>query len=188
LNQWVDSSLVACCRSCGEEFTFFNRKHHCRVCGFVFCGDCTRGKVIIDGAPARACDDCSRASQAQLQPAQPIVKPLPSSTVSKPSATSDSVASVASVAKDLSRQSLQAVNRTDPNVPDSDDEDVDDVSGGARLPKGNSSVVNDATTISAPDPTKFSSTRAVKDSEESPSMDYESDGEYDERDAACIIC
>eukprot|EP01043_Picozoa_sp_COSAG02_P116720 COSAG02_NODE_53158_length_303_cov_1.181373_1_plen_48_part_01 len=25
---------------CGEEFSFFKRRHHCRACGWVLCSDC----------------------------------------------------------------------------------------------------------------------------------------------------
>lgn len=38
---WVDSNNVSSCYECGSEFGLFNRKHHCRVCGRVFCGRCT---------------------------------------------------------------------------------------------------------------------------------------------------
>lgn len=32
--------------SCGAEFTLIVRKHHCRACGNVFCGNCCRNKKI----------------------------------------------------------------------------------------------------------------------------------------------
>jgi len=28
------------CFDCKQKFTFFNRRHHCRMCGNVFCNDC----------------------------------------------------------------------------------------------------------------------------------------------------
>jgi predicted RNA-binding Zn-ribbon protein involved in translation (DUF1610 family) len=38
---WVDDQHCDSCYECGAEFGLFNRKHHCRVCGRVFCGRCT---------------------------------------------------------------------------------------------------------------------------------------------------
>lgn len=33
--------------SCKGEFGVFFRKHHCRLCGFVFCDDCSRHRIGI---------------------------------------------------------------------------------------------------------------------------------------------
>lgn len=33
------------CYECDSQFTLFNRKHHCRLCGRVFCGTCTANSV-----------------------------------------------------------------------------------------------------------------------------------------------
>merc|ERR1711991_975407 len=30
------------CSNCDNDFTFFNRRHHCRCCSREFCGDCTK--------------------------------------------------------------------------------------------------------------------------------------------------
>ncbi|KAH3667205.1 hypothetical protein OGAPHI_002854 [Ogataea philodendri] len=43
LANWVDSSQVIECSICHTAFNFWNRKHHCRVCGLVVCGDVSRG-------------------------------------------------------------------------------------------------------------------------------------------------
>merc|ERR1711964_956209 len=34
------------CMKCGNNFNFFSRRHHCRLCQFVICGSCsdTSGK------------------------------------------------------------------------------------------------------------------------------------------------
>ena len=37
---WVPDSNVKKCNKCGIEFYFFERKHHCRVCGKIFCKKC----------------------------------------------------------------------------------------------------------------------------------------------------
>lgn len=33
------------CYECDSQFTVINRRHHCRVCGRVFCGKCTENTV-----------------------------------------------------------------------------------------------------------------------------------------------
>lgn len=38
--KWVNSSLVLSCQLCMVSFGLFNRKHHCRACGGVFCYKC----------------------------------------------------------------------------------------------------------------------------------------------------
>ena len=37
---WIPDSEVNNCNNCGKDFTFFERKHHCRVCGKIFCNTC----------------------------------------------------------------------------------------------------------------------------------------------------
>ena len=62
---WVtDSATTACMAapSCGVVFTFFNRRHHCRRCGKIYCGACSKGRVVIVDSgserPHRVCDGC----------------------------------------------------------------------------------------------------------------------------------
>jgi len=33
------------CYECDSQFTIFNRRHHCRICGRVFCAKCTANSV-----------------------------------------------------------------------------------------------------------------------------------------------
>jgi hypothetical protein len=40
LHTWVSDEAVANCHHCSKLFTFFNRKHHCRSCGRIFCSEC----------------------------------------------------------------------------------------------------------------------------------------------------
>ena len=37
---WIPSQNVSKCYKCKNEFGMFKRKHHCRVCGRVFCANC----------------------------------------------------------------------------------------------------------------------------------------------------
>ncbi|KAG7795670.1 hypothetical protein KL944_005307 [Ogataea haglerorum] len=43
---WLDDSSATKCRACDRTFTTFRRKHHCRICGKIFCSSCT---TFIDG-------------------------------------------------------------------------------------------------------------------------------------------
>lgn len=38
---WVDEKMVRLCPSCSRSFHLARRKHHCRLCGFVMCNDCS---------------------------------------------------------------------------------------------------------------------------------------------------
>ncbi|ROT82149.1 hepatocyte growth factor-regulated tyrosine kinase substrate [Penaeus vannamei] len=56
---WADGE---CCHRCRSQFTIIRRKHHCRACGQVFCGDCsskfsTIPKFGIE-REVRVCESC----------------------------------------------------------------------------------------------------------------------------------
>ncbi|KNC50104.1 uncharacterized protein AMSG_05876 [Thecamonas trahens ATCC 50062] len=57
-----EKEASACC-GCGDDFTFFNRKHHCRRCGLIFCNDCTLHRATLKAAckPVRVCTHCHAA-------------------------------------------------------------------------------------------------------------------------------
>ncbi|CAI9632653.1 zinc fyve-like protein [Alternaria burnsii] len=67
-NHWqADSSTSVCsASSCQEPFGFFQRRHHCRKCGGIFCWQHSRNNVRLDelarfhpeGHWHRACDRC----------------------------------------------------------------------------------------------------------------------------------
>eukprot|EP01048_Picozoa_sp_COSAG05_P023596 COSAG05_NODE_5180_length_1244_cov_1.580786_1_plen_387_part_10 len=59
--KWVNDSEASHCFSCNNEFTLFTRRHHCRLCGNVFCGDCTtktRDQIPKHTGPVKVCDVC----------------------------------------------------------------------------------------------------------------------------------
>ena len=37
MEHWMRDEAVDKCMKCGVEFTFTERKHHCRDCGKIFC-------------------------------------------------------------------------------------------------------------------------------------------------------
>jgi hypothetical protein len=159
LNKWMPSSEVDSCFGCSEPFSFFKRKHHCRVCGLVFCNDCASLYVLIDGVPLRACQSCatpvdsSSQSQSQSDAAQSTISPASSATA-ETSGKDKKAVGFAVVAADGSEiidtegaridrsHSMQAVNRS--HGPDSDDEDSDDEPAAADAASNNDSN-NDST-------------------------------------------
>ncbi len=44
---WIPSNNITHCYGCSTQFTMWNRKHHCRICGRIFCNACTtsRGRI-----------------------------------------------------------------------------------------------------------------------------------------------
>ncbi|ODQ80969.1 hypothetical protein BABINDRAFT_59426 [Babjeviella inositovora NRRL Y-12698] len=43
---WQPDSLSRACPICSKKYTFFNRRHHCRKCGRVVCGNCSQHDVV----------------------------------------------------------------------------------------------------------------------------------------------
>ncbi|KAL6503573.1 hypothetical protein OROGR_025496 [Orobanche gracilis] len=64
-NSWVvDASH---CQGCSSQFTFINRKHHCRRCGGIFCSNCTQQRMVLRGqgdSPVRICEPCKKLEEA----------------------------------------------------------------------------------------------------------------------------
>lgn len=42
---WMPDQSCRVCYECDSQFTLFNRKHHCRHCGRIFCNKCTTNSV-----------------------------------------------------------------------------------------------------------------------------------------------
>ncbi|CAK8569119.1 unnamed protein product [Lathyrus sativus] len=61
-DHWVPDEAVTKCTSCGTDFGAFNRKHHCRNCGDIFCDKCTQGRIALtaeeNAQSVRVCDRC----------------------------------------------------------------------------------------------------------------------------------
>ena len=58
--RWTDDSQVTGCQGCDKEFTLTVRKHHCRVCGQIFCKDCSARTATLPSSkkPVRVCEPC----------------------------------------------------------------------------------------------------------------------------------
>ncbi|MED6135150.1 hypothetical protein PIB30_043507 [Stylosanthes scabra] len=64
-NTWVVDSTH--CQGCSAQFTFINRKHHCRRCGGLFCNSCTQQRMVLRGqgdSPVRICEPCKKLEEA----------------------------------------------------------------------------------------------------------------------------
>eukprot|EP00483_Globobulimina_turgida_P009577 UN09596 len=44
---WLPDDATKNCVGCKKSFTFSRRKHHCRACGRLFCGDCSTDKIEL---------------------------------------------------------------------------------------------------------------------------------------------
>ena len=53
--KWCKDADWSSCKDCNVGFTFFNRKHHCRLCGQIFCDDCAPSSATLG---VRVCREC----------------------------------------------------------------------------------------------------------------------------------
>jgi hypothetical protein len=59
---WVLDGDVPLCMICHTFFSFFSRKHHCRLCGNLVCAYCSDQDVSVKDCPevgrVRVCSNC----------------------------------------------------------------------------------------------------------------------------------
>ena len=67
---WKKDEERAHCAKCRSEFGFFNRRHHCRGCGDIFCKACSGLDVDCSHrgykTPQRVCVICASQKHALL--------------------------------------------------------------------------------------------------------------------------
>ena len=61
--KWVPDPDENQCTNCLAEFSLLNRRHHCRVCGHIFCDDCCHSlnaypDVLKHTERVRTCKNC----------------------------------------------------------------------------------------------------------------------------------
>ncbi|MEQ2194787.1 hypothetical protein XENOCAPTIV_003023, partial [Xenoophorus captivus] len=58
--KWAEDHEVQNCMACGKGFTVTVRKHHCRHCGNIFCGECSAKNALTPSSkkPVRVCETC----------------------------------------------------------------------------------------------------------------------------------
>lgn len=60
---WVRDEAVSMCMLCDVMFTKLRRRHHCRACGRVVCGNCSGYKAALEfknGKMEKVCEVCHR--------------------------------------------------------------------------------------------------------------------------------
>ena len=48
IHVWIRDEAITNCYKCKDMFTFYNRKHHCRACGRIFCNTCSNTFIDPD--------------------------------------------------------------------------------------------------------------------------------------------
>lgn len=68
---WMPDSVSKECYECSEKFTFMRRKHHCRVCGQIFCSQCCNqqipGKIFGCTGKLKVCTYCCKVVLSYLE-------------------------------------------------------------------------------------------------------------------------
>lgn len=68
---WMPDSKSKECYECCQKFTTFRRKHHCRLCGQIFCSKCCSqvvpGKIIECTGNLKVCTYCSKVVLSYLK-------------------------------------------------------------------------------------------------------------------------
>ncbi|XP_010052155.2 FYVE, RhoGEF and PH domain-containing protein 5 [Eucalyptus grandis] len=72
---WMADSSASACMLCSVRFhPIMRSRHHCRFCGGIFCGECSRGRSLLPlkfrvSDPQRVCDVCC----VRLESVQPYL-------------------------------------------------------------------------------------------------------------------
>ncbi|XP_054736493.1 putative 1-phosphatidylinositol 3-phosphate 5-kinase isoform X1 [Anastrepha obliqua] len=68
---WMPDSKAKECYDCAQRFSTFRRKHHCRLCGQIFCSKCCNqvvpGKIIMCAGELKVCNYCSKIVLSYLK-------------------------------------------------------------------------------------------------------------------------
>lgn len=73
--KWLPDSAASACMLCSVRFhPIMCSRHHCRYCGGLFCGDCSKGRSLLPvkfrvSDPQRVCDACC----VRLETVQPYL-------------------------------------------------------------------------------------------------------------------
>jgi len=67
----IPDNTFPTCQSCNEPFNAtLRRRHHCRLCGNLFCADCSNAKTLLPlpgkefASPVRVCKSCKSCADA----------------------------------------------------------------------------------------------------------------------------
>eukprot|EP01083_Nonionella_stella_P291239 991095_1 len=85
LSDWVADDSSNVCAVCNVEFSFFQRKHHCRRCGNLVCAGCSPGSVIFPHLdrkmPQKVCSECEKDLSKTGRSSRKSIKSYHSSAV-----------------------------------------------------------------------------------------------------------
>lgn len=92
-DKWMDNDEADGCLQCSTTFSFTLRKHHCRLCGRIFCHNCSNNWLMTTASsrPTRVCNACA-VQQDRLERA--ARNPSVSTTISVESEEDDLVGQV----------------------------------------------------------------------------------------------
>lgn len=99
---WIPDEKAQTCYNCRKEFSaFFLRKHHCRICGNVFCKECSsktvEGKYWGSKKEIKVCDYCHKMYQK-------LDETLIETTIDNPNNLMDEINSINDNMKNLKRE------------------------------------------------------------------------------------
>jgi len=99
---WVPDEKAQTCYNCKKEFSaIFLRKHHCRICGNVFCKECSsktvEGKYWGSKKEIKVCDYCFRMYQK-------LDETLIETTIDNPNNLMDEISSINDNMKNFKRE------------------------------------------------------------------------------------
>ena len=68
--RWIPNAESLVCFLCQTEFDWWTRRHHCRYCGKIYCGQCSYYRSLLPYAfglrdPQRVCQNCHHELQPQ---------------------------------------------------------------------------------------------------------------------------
>jgi len=65
--RWMPDDASLICLHCKSPFSFFNRRHHCRLCGKLFDNKCCSNTVQLPGnkAKQRICIPCFKQTTSK---------------------------------------------------------------------------------------------------------------------------
>jgi len=88
LLKWKSDKEFTHCKSCAKEFNLTRRKHHCRSCGEIFCGQCSDNvmELASSSKPVRVCDNCYARGLARFHtsPTNPTSTSSSSTSITVP--------------------------------------------------------------------------------------------------------
>jgi len=121
---WQQNKSSGNCPYCKMKFTVVRRRHHCRKCGNLACGDCSKTSIALvsGGGKERVCDDCAETHFGKKVEKTFTQRKIPESRPEEPHDTTPKEAS--------------EDEKEDPDDDDDDDSEGLEVDEKGPLPKG----------------------------------------------------